>query len=734
MARLILMSLVALVLAVGSSRALAAEYFVSPEGKDTNPGTRQQPWQTLAHASAVASAGDTVIFLDGHYSGVLEPANSGRPGAPVVFRAANRLGAVLTGGESSDGERVCVRMKDRQWVVIEGFYLLPDRGGWMRLDGCQHCVVRDCRMENATHIYSPVYCKDCHYNRYERLECWRSNNIGKHGHVSGDMWNNFASTHNVFEEIHISRAGHRPFGLWFDCPYNVVRRCIFDCRWGRNFEFFSTPRLLMEQCVVTNGFDGTGSADGRSKLFVVDSIFRYNVIYRNYYGALVINSYRWKDNEPFAMLRSRLYNNTWYRNHMFGFQMTDYGEHPQPHYVAGNIFQNNIFAHNDPGGDGLALLLASNIGDDNRFRYNDLYGDRPGCRTVRYCDPWPHVYDWPGPIMTAAEANAQRPAQFVGNIDADPRFADAAQDDYSLPPDSPCLDAGRPLAHTRQAGAGREVPVDDARWFYDGFGIPGEVGDLVFVGRDKKPARVLKVDLEHNLLLLDHRVVFERGDPVTLPYVGKAPDLGAWERGAQGQPWDKTPRIPPGLRVKTMEDADEPVVVTDFEPENLEQWHYYWNFERQKRTDSRMDDTTAASGKHSMRVFATGDGAIMSCDIRPRWWDIDRFPIIKLAYRIPPGVPVGLWLVAFPSTTHGRGMVCIGGSPARQVGGYKDLGLYELRDDDQWHEVTMDARAIRRVFPDVKLLQMFRFYTQGNGKKGQQYWFDNFRLLPAGKE
>ena len=121
----------------------------------------------------------------------------------------------------------------------------------------------------------------------------------------------------------------------------------------------------------------------------------------------------------------------------------------------------------------------------------------------------------------------------------------------------------------------------------------------------------------------------------------------------------------------------------------------------------------------------------MSCDILPRWWDIDRFPIIKLAYRIPQGVPVGLWLHAFKSSDVGRGAVCIGGSTARNAGQYKDLGRHELLDDDQWHEVEIDARAIREVFPNVKLLQMFRFYTNANGQDGQQYWFDNCRILPA---
>ena len=42
----------------------------------------------------------------------------------------------------------------------------------------------------------------------------------------------------------------------------------------------------------------------------------------------------------------------------------------------------------------------------------------------------------------------------------------------------------------------------------------------------------------------------------------------------------------------------------------------------------------------------------------------------------------------------------------------------------------LDARTIREVFPQVRLLQMFRFYTVENGAEGQQYWFDSFSIEP----
>ncbi len=726
--RVMLMLLFVSAACAGSVRA--AEYFVSPEGDDAGAGTREQPWLTIAKANSVLQPGDTVTFLDGQYAGVIEPANSGAEGLPITYRAENRLGAVVTGGQSSDGMSTCARLKQKRHMVIDGFLFQPVTGGWMQLDSVSHSVIRNCRMENATRSGSPIRCTDCHYNRYEDLECLRSNNIGQWGHVSGDMWNNFASSRNLFLRIHISRAGHRPFGQWFDCEYNVIRGCIFDCRWGRNFEFFSTPRLLVEECVITNGFDGSGSADGRAKLFIIDSIFRRNVIYRNHYGPLVINAYKYQDLPTFGMMRSRLYHNTWYRNHEYGYEMVDLGREPDPHYVTGNIFQNNVFAYNDPGGDGLALLLYSNIAEDNEFNHNLLYGHRPGAKTIRYDWAFPGVTQWQGLAMTAEEANEEMPSQFRGNIDAEPGFVDVEADDYRLRPDSPCVDAGEPLARVTGDVQGREVAVDDARWFYDGFGIPGELGDLIYIGRGKTQARVTRADIDTNTLTLDRDINCARGDGVYPAHVGEAPDIGAYEREAEHEAWYSAPTIPDGLRIETMETATEPVVITDFEEENLEQWHYYWNFSRQTNTDSRMDDTTAASGRRSMRVFATGDGAIMSCDIRPRWWDINRFPIVRLSYRIPEGVPVGLWLHAFRSADTGRGAVCIGGTGTHESGAFPVVDRYTLIDDDQWHEIVLDARTIREVFPQVKLLQMFRFYTVGNGTEGQQYWFDNFSIEP----
>ena len=44
---------------------------------------------------------------------------------------------------------------------------------------------------------------------------------------------------------------------------------------------------------------------------------------------------------------------------------------------------------------------------------------------------------------------------------------------------------------------------------------------------------------------------------------------------------------------------------------------------------------------------------------------------------------------------------------------------------------TPDARTIREHIEEVRHLRRFRFYTHGNAKEGQHFWFDEFAILPA---
>ena len=103
----VLCLLLLFLLSVASSETTAAEIYVSPNGNDANSGTEADPLASLAAARDAARkyAGKeavTVRIADGTYylPETLEftAADSGTAEHPVVYRAENEGGAVLSGG------------------------------------------------------------------------------------------------------------------------------------------------------------------------------------------------------------------------------------------------------------------------------------------------------------------------------------------------------------------------------------------------------------------------------------------------------------------------------------------------------------------------------------------------------------------------------------------------------------------------------------------------------------
>lgn len=89
------------------SHAQSVEIYVSPNGSDSNSGNANNPLETFAAAQQKArtyagKAAVTVYFADGVYylpeTVVFKPEDSGTERYPIVYRAKNEGGAVLSGG------------------------------------------------------------------------------------------------------------------------------------------------------------------------------------------------------------------------------------------------------------------------------------------------------------------------------------------------------------------------------------------------------------------------------------------------------------------------------------------------------------------------------------------------------------------------------------------------------------------------------------------------------------
>ena len=62
----------------------------------------------------------------------------------------------------------------------------------------------------------------------------------------------------------------------------------------------------------------------------------------------------------------------------------------------------------------------------------------------------------------------------------------------------------------------------------------------------------------------------------------------------------------------------------------------------------------------------------------------------------------------------------------------KNLQDGTLVDDGQWHTAALDMRAIRKDNPDPTHLYRFQFRTNWKEDQGQQFWIDDFTILPVG--
>ena len=347
--------------------------------------------------------------------------------------------------------------------------------------------------------------------------------------VGGNMVQLIECTEALIEGNSFTRVGHSPMQIT-TCQNVVVRANCFRNDWGRNYEFWATGRILVEGNIITEARDSAHSADSRAKNLYIDGIFRFNRTFGNRHTPLNSGSYfpmggrpTSHFREPFRLVNSRIYHNVFADNLGYGWELWGMT-------ISANVWQNNIFHLNDWAGGHVQFARGEGIVADNRIMHNLLRGAEPGGIVVRHgSDFW-----------TAEEANDRTRthhgfwSEFLDNIDAEPGFVDPENRDYRLGPDSEAVDAGRPLTLAMGSGAGDRLPVADGLFFYDGFGIEGEQGDWIAVGEGDNIARIERVELRYQLpalLHLDREVTWTDGMPVSTPWAGAAPDMGAFERG-----------------------------------------------------------------------------------------------------------------------------------------------------------------------------------------------------------
>lgn len=219
----------------GYAAAASSEIYVSPNGSDSNSGTRNAPLKTLAAALKLAQPGTAIMLREGKYtlSSTAKSVRSGSLTAPIIIRSAPGEHAILSGPSSSTTLEIL-----HDWYVIEHLEFTGAEV-LLRLNGAEHvliannafhdaggeCVRIKNQSRNNTFRYNTV--TNCGRTGFD-LSAGRKNGEGVYVGTAPEQRSKIggvpdASTDNVIEYNWFQTNGSEAVDLKEDAERNIVR-------------------------------------------------------------------------------------------------------------------------------------------------------------------------------------------------------------------------------------------------------------------------------------------------------------------------------------------------------------------------------------------------------------------------------------------------------------------------------------------------------------------------------
>jgi len=438
---------------------------------------RDVAYKSLRGAVGAAHAGDTVLLRGGTFHEKLSPPRSGASDNVISFKSYPGETATFRGVMEP-----AIFVLNRSYLIIEGL-TVTDVLGWGRIESSNNIVVQNNRFSGAT----------------------------AHGTTGGLK---FVKSHsnfiinNSFDEGNDSLVlQESDRNLVAGNTFTKARHSLLSVRCG-NFNVIRGNRFHNPDQKAAEIYDCEGTSDAPVKLDATkhnlfegnaftysrgsgrdyryngiqyggqNGIVRRNVFYANQGGALNFQVY---PDEALYNNGNHVFNNTFYNNRCYGMSASS----SSGRRYFGNIVKNNLFYKNTNCSEGADQTSFGNT------------------------------------TAVKLENNAI--------LTASPLFVDEARHDFHLAAGSPMIDAGAFVTRTVGAGNGKVMTVEDVGYFYDGFGIPGETGDIIQLEGGLPTARIVRIDYANRTLTLDKAISWTRGQYLHLQYSGVRPDIGAFE-------------------------------------------------------------------------------------------------------------------------------------------------------------------------------------------------------------
>lgn len=512
--------------------------WVSPSGSGT-AYTEAQPG-SLSGANGAVGLGGTVILKGGNYSSQIRPtATPSQESQRITYQAAPGEQPVITSGGTN-----AINLASRSYITIDGIdcsggAAAPGTATWdiqVLFNDTHRCILQNGSFVKANSFIIHMLGNSSHnkiLNNYvdyagevnnEQGECinirYGHHNLiagntvrhGGHNLINNTPRDNQATTtveftdNNVFRNNilnndwsdvanHNADSGYRCASL-MEAKFCVIEGNIIT---GTGNSAISNDVVMFKiegrQHIVRNNFMWDGTSRGFTQTVRVpetpmsfDTHVYNNSVHSVGHGAvggavlsLVINT-----GTPPA---SDTANNKYKNNAIFDCDIPEININPGGTGINGGEVINNAF--------GPSTSIANSLMIDGSLRANGAFSGAVAGNFGAADFGW---------------ANSNNPTTIAG-------FTPGAG--------SPLINAGAHLTTTVGAGSNSTtMVVADSKYFYDGFGISGEVGDMIQLASGGT-ARITAINYATHTLTLDAPLTWANGVGVSLPYNGSAPDIGA---------------------------------------------------------------------------------------------------------------------------------------------------------------------------------------------------------------
>ena len=565
------------VLLVGNLEA-ATYYIDGSNGSDSNPGTLTLSWKTLSKANSTLTAGDIVYIRAGTYREQICPKNSGSSGNYITYQRypGDPKYSVIISTRSHGAY-----LLNKNYITIDGLYFNNCGSRWILIDDSDYNIIQNCKFYDSEAYTGILVDGGGSYNQFldnifedaallsssgtwdaECQAAWDAQTALKYacnrdtapadfvGVIDG--WGNKIEGNTFGNCSHQAITGFTYYGGSGAGGKLIIRNNIVHNGYHTGISPTKGHYALIENNVIYNcGEDkalgprqGGRTIINGPALYVMaePSIIRKNKVYNNDYGlyfgatqtALTVSNNQ-------RMYNNTFYNNTWQVIHTNdGYADKEYNNN----IIKNNIFYNdgNISVHILHGSKANAIgagfydwVNSGDAGSNENYFINNMFSS--GADNFYFKNTISST-------KTLTQVKSTFPTEFdSSNFEGDPKFIDAANADFTLQSTSDAIDAGTWLTQVNdsEGGSGTSMVVDDSRYFYDGWGIPGETADYIWVDNPSSAdflVQISSIDYDTHTITLAGSKTWDDNAYVYLAYsstvgiMGAGVDIGAYEYGA----------------------------------------------------------------------------------------------------------------------------------------------------------------------------------------------------------